>query len=376
MENMDGILDLALQKIAAFGPRPSASAREREFLLFLKDTLESFGLATEMETFRAPATYTWAYLIFFLGFAQAGLLLPFFPSWSVASSSVLLALLYFELATFPVVSHLFRTRTSGNVLGKNGESPEIVILAHVDSATPSIFFHPRFVVHPRISLVLFILSSGAITGVSILSAFVELAFLRWITLLPSLYLLFLALGHIHREFFMVPSPGGNDNGSGVAAALTIAKILKDEDIPFLVIFTGAEESGTWGALHLVARHRKMLRGRPIMNLDNIGIGKLTAATREGMWRVYNASEELLEEIRRENTSFLSFRPYLGLSTDATPLLARGFKALTLIALGENGLPVHWHWHTDTVENVEKGNLEQVVGLVTSWARAKHHGVAP
>lgn len=91
---MDGILDLALQKIAAFGPRPSASAKEREFLLFLKDALESFGLTAEMETFRAPATYTWAYLIFFLGLAQAELLLPLFPPWSAVSSSVLLALTF------------------------------------------------------------------------------------------------------------------------------------------------------------------------------------------------------------------------------------------------------------------------------------------
>uniref|UniRef100_A0A7V4WK91 M28 family peptidase n=1 Tax=Candidatus Caldatribacterium saccharofermentans TaxID=1454753 RepID=A0A7V4WK91_9BACT len=373
---MGGISEFILQKIAEFGPRPSASEKEREFLLFLKDMLASFGLTTNLETFRAPATYTWAYLVFFLGLAQAGLLCVTAPVWAALSSLTLLVLLYFELATFPVVSLLFRTRTSANVLGKHGEHPQVIILAHADSATPSIFFHPRFVVHPRLSLLLFISSACVITGVSVALAFVNVPPLRFAALLPSLYLLFLASGHVHREFSMAPSPGGNDNGSGVAAALAIAQTLKAEGIPFLIVLTGAEESGTWGALHLLARHRTELLGKPIVNLDNIGIGTLTAATKEGMWRVYGAPQELLAEFQAMRLPYLAFQPYLGLSTDATPLLARGFKALTLIAFGEHGLPVNWHWYTDTAEAVDRENVKRVVDLVTLWAKAKHHGMVP
>lgn len=365
-----------LQEVAEFGPRPSASAREREFLYFLRDTLASLGLVTYLETFRAPATYTFAYLVFFLGLAQAGILGAKFPVWAAASSLVLLVLLYFELATFPVVSLLFRTGTSANVLGKHGDNPEVVILAHTDSATPSLFFHPRFVVHPRVSLMLFVLSACMVTGVSAVSVFVTASSLRFSALLPSLYLLFLAFGHVHRERFMSPSPGGNDNGSGVAAAVAIAQALKEEGIPFLIVFTGAEESGTWGALNLLARHRAELSGKPIVNLDNIGAGTLTVATKEGMWRVYRAPQDLLAEFRAMQLPYLAFRPYLGLSTDATPLLARGFNALTLIALGDNGLPVNWHWYTDTVEAVDRENVKRAVDLVALWAKAKHHGVVP
>lgn len=364
-----------LQNIAAFGPRPSASEKEREFLLFLKGTLDSLGLATSLETFRAPATYTWAYLVFFLGFPQAGFLSPRFPVWAAASSLTLLVLLYFELATFPVVSLLFRTRTSANVIGKYGEDPEVILLAHADSATPSIFFHPKFVVHPRVSLLLFVVSACFATGISVLSVFVRVPFFRLINLVPSLYLLFLAFGHLHREFFMAPSPGGNDNGSGVAAALSTTQALKKEGIPFLVVFTGAEESGTWGALDLVARHRTELSGKPILNFDNVGIGTLTAATKEGMWRVYSASRDLLREFQALRAPGLAFQPYLGLSTDATPLLARGFRALTFIALGENGLPVNWHWYTDTVEAVDAGNITRLVELVVLWARERHGRVS-
>jgi len=364
--SQESLLDHVLTKLQGFGPRPSASCREREFLLFVQETLNRLGLQTERESFRAPATYTWAYLVFWLGLAQAGLVLPRIPLLSAISSLVLLVLEYFELSTFPLVSRLFRFHTSGNVLGKNGEDPEVVFLAHADSATTSIFFHPRFATSPRVSLLLFIVASLAVAGVSGLAVFVPLKLWFWVTLPFVLYLLFLAFGHLHREVAMPPSPGANDNGSGVAVVLELSRILKEWGIPFWAVVTGAEESGNWGALHFIAKYGPKLRGKPIINLDNLGSGTLTLATQEGMWRIYEAAPSLVAEFQKLSLPFLAFRPYLGLSTDATPLLARGFTAVTIIALGEQGLPVNWHWHTDTVENLERDNLEKVVQLVLSW----------
>jgi hypothetical protein len=364
--SQESLLDHVLTKLQDFGPRPSASHREREFLLFVRETLNRLGLQTEWESFRAPATYTWAYLVLWLGLAQAGLVLPRIPLLSAISSLVFLVLEYFELSTFPLVSRLFCFHTSGNVLGKNSEDPEVVLLAHADSATTSIFFHPRFVTNPRVSLLLFIIASLAIAGVSVPALFFPLKLWFWIALPFALYLLFLAFGHLHREVAMPPSPGANDNGSGVAVALELSRIFKEQGIPFWVVVTGAEESGNWGALHVIAKHGPKLWGKPIMNLDNIGSGTLTLATQEGMWKIYEAPPDLVAEFRKLPLPFLAFRPYLGLSTDATPFLARGFTAATIIALGGKGLPVNWHWHTDTVENLERDNLEKAVQLVLSW----------
>ncbi|WP_438317336.1 M28 family metallopeptidase [Candidatus Caldatribacterium sp. SIUC1] len=371
----ESLLDHVLARVQSFGPRPSASHREREFLLFVQETLNRLGLQTARESFRAPATYTWAHLVFWLGLAQAGLVLPRVPLLSAISSLVLLVLEYFELSTFPLVSRLFCFHTSGNVLGKNGEDPEVVFIAHADSATTSIFFHPRFVTSPRISLLLLITASLAITGVSVLAVFFPLELWFWIALPFALYLLFLAFGHFHREVAMPPSPGANDNGSGVAVVLELSRILKERGIPFWAVITGAEESGNWGALHLIAKHGPKLRGKPIVNLDNLGSGTLTLATHEGMWRIYEATPSLVTEFQKLSLPFLAFRPYLGLSTDATPLLARGFPAVTIIALGEQGLPVNWHWHTDTVENLARDNLEKAVQLVLSWI-AHRRGLLP
>jgi len=371
----ENLLKLVLQKVKEFGPRPSASRKEREFLGFLAQSLEALGLSVEWDTFRAPSTYTWAYLVLWLGLAQAGLLVKIAPLWSVVSGLFFLLVEYWELATFPVVSALFRFRESANVLGKNGEEPALILMAHVDSARTSFFFHPRFVTNPRLSLLLLVYSSLLITGSGIFSAFLKLKGFFWVALFPSLYLLFLALGHVHRESFMGFSPGGNDNGSGVAASFELARVLKKKGIPFFVVFTGAEESGTWGALRFIEKYGHMVREKPILNLDNIGIGTLTVATREGMWKIYHAAPPLLQGFQSVQDSSLSFRPYLGLSTDATPLLARGFQAVTLIALGENGLPVNWHWYSDTAEAVSEENLRRAVQLITEWVEGRY-GVSP
>ena len=363
-------IGFTLSKLQEVGPRPSASSKEWDFLRFIRERLESLGITTGWEAFPAPSSYTWGHLFLWLGMAQAGFLLWVAPLWSLIWSMVVLFLEYAELATFPLVSALFRFGESANVVGENGENPEVVIMAHVDSARCSLFFHPRFVTNPRLSLLLLVYSSVCITGSSLLFVLFRWGILFWVGLFPSFYLAFLALGHLHREFFMGFSPGGNDNGSGVVAALEIARVLRGKGVPFWVVFTGAEESGTWGALHFLKRYGSLLSKKPILNLDSIGTGKLTVATKEGMWKVYRAAPHLVQEFKKLRDTGLHFRPYLGLFTDATPFLARGFEALTIIALGENGLPVNWHWYTDTVGKVTEENLRQVVAVVTEWVEKR------
>jgi len=169
------------------------------------------------------------------------------------------------------------------------------------------------------------------------------------------------------------SPGGNDNGSGVAVALELARLLADGDISFWVVFTGAEESGTWGALQFMKQYASTIRDIPIINLDNVGGGTITVATHEGMWPTYAAPPRLVSSFRKLEVPFpVHFRPYLGLSTDATPLLARGFQAITIIALDEKGIPVNWHWANDSIEAVDTDNLERVVSLVMRWVEEKRN----
>ena len=61
---------------------------------------------------------------------------------------------------------------------------------------------------------------------------------------------------------------------------------------------------------------------------------------------------MLESIaqRRPDLGLTPARTTPGLPTDATPMRARGWEAVTLLAQGET-IP-NYHWPTDTYENID------------------------
>ncbi len=145
--------------------------------------------------------------------------------------------------------------------------------------------------------------------------------------------------------------------------------LADKEIWFVA--TGAEEVGTWGMKALLDAYGTQLRGAFILNLDNVGAGALHWVTSEGMARRYSSDRRVssvIKRIVREDELPVRSRPYRGLSTDATPALARGYKALSLMAFDINGRLPHWHWHTDTVENASIETIETAADLVVKFVR--------
>lgn len=145
--------------------------------------------------------------------------------------------------------------------------------------------------------------------------------------------------------------------------------LDEKEIWFVA--TGAEEAGTWGMRAFLEAYSAELKGAYIINLDNIGTGTLHWVTREGMTRRYRSDRRLVSAARavsRQDQILVKGSEYKGLSTDATPALARGFKAMSVMAFDINGRLPNWHWHTDTSENVQPENIENAVKLVTGIIR--------
>ena len=82
------------------------------------------------------------------------------------------------------------------------------------------------------------------------------------------------------------SPGANDNGSGVAAALVVAEELSDDELPFdlRIVLFGAEEIGLNGSFAYVGglgegESENILA---MINLDVVGTGVLTGIGSESM----------------------------------------------------------------------------------------------
>ena len=76
------------------------------------------------------------------------------------------------------------------------------------------------------------------------------------------------------------SPGANDNGSGIAVILTIAKELADHDLPYelRIVLFGSEELGLVGSQHYVSNltQNEVDRTFVMLNYDAVGTGGLEA----------------------------------------------------------------------------------------------------
>lgn len=145
--------------------------------------------------------------------------------------------------------------------------------------------------------------------------------------------------------------------------------LVEKEVWFVA--TGAEEVGTWGMQALLRDFEDELKDALIINIDNVGAGQLSWVTAEGMARRYKANPRIIglaKRASREQEILVKPRVYKGLSTDATPALARGFKAMTLMAFDNSGVPLNWHWSSDTSANIEAEVVERATDLVTAMIR--------
>jgi len=360
------------------GPRGSCTAQERTTAEYIETELKKIDYQTSRETFKAVTSFSWTFSVIYLLFIIAAFIFPAEPIWGFIL--VLFAAVCFclEANTFPLISRLLPKKTSQNIIAtlpaRSKTLRKVLILAHYDSSRSGLFFAPNMVKGFRrtylflvaaISLQVLLFALGAFTTIN--------PTLLWLLSLPSvLYLFGTLLLFIHRELYGKYTPGANDNASGVAVLLEVAKALSR--FPLLTttvtfVATGAEESGTNGALDYLHRHRPG-KETYVINLDNLGCGHLTAVTKEGLLGGKAASPELLDfakQTAEEKKINLKFAPYHLLTTDGTVFLLRGYPTVSIMAFDEEGLLPNWHWPTDRAEFVEPANLnaakELVLGIV-------------
>jgi Zn-dependent M28 family amino/carboxypeptidase len=256
----------------------------------------------------------------------------------------------------------------------------MVVVAHYDSARSGLSFSPRLVKSFRLSFSMMIggvLGVGALTAVNLVvraaSGHTNLGV--WIaTLVLSAYLLVPLSIMVHRELAMDYTPGANDNASGVAAMLALADKATEEEslLPGLMfVATGAEEVGTAGMIEFLKAHGDRVADALIVNLDNLGTGHLCYIDSEGMLLGHNSSPVLLWLAAKvvEKKGLPVWRTsYRLLSTDATPALARGYQAMSVMAFDDDGGLPNWHWQSDTIDNIDMENLEVARAFLWNLAR--------
>ena len=171
-------------------------------------------------------------------------------------------------------------------------------------------------------------------------------------------------------------PGANDNLSGVAGLIRFAELLRTRPIDGLrvmLVSCGSEETMQGGIYDFVRRHRAEL---PVertwfINLDTIGNSQLLLVEGEGPLLIEDFDKGLRElvaaEAERAGISLRRDMRSRATSDTVVPLRA-GYRAVHIGSVTEQGTQGHYHWPTDTPENVDYSAIERAVALTEAVAR--------
>ena len=173
------------------------------------------------------------------------------------------------------------------------------------------------------------------------------------------------------------SVGANDNGSGVAAVLELARILKDTEIPYnikFILFSGEEKymlGSRWYVGKLTEDERKQIIG--VINIDTIAeksdLGYM--AMIEGNKRPDNAEydDEGLKKLAELNKNSMSelFTPSdrffltMAINSDHYPFALVNIPAVSIVQDWQDGLNVNDS--SDVKENMDIQRIVEVIDQV-------------
>lgn len=359
--------------------RPSASEGEREAAEWLVERFGEAGAAARIEAENAHGTYWWP-----LGLGAA-----------LGAAGALAALRGRRLLgtvlgaagaagiadDFPPgqrrLRRLLPQRTTYNVvceLGDPDAERTVVFVAHHDAPHSGLVFHPQL---PQIADKLGLIEKSdtspplmaPVIGGPVLATAGALSGRR---LLSKLGLL-LGLGTIAamadvglREVV----PGANDNGASCVALLALARRFQGSPprgIRVILLSTGSEESFSEGMKAWGERHFPQLSkdSTLFITLEALGSEHLLVLRGEGFLKMNEYSPRALafmDGLAEEEGVW--FFPNLRIrnGTDGLESLAAGYETAVLCSCNDLKQAGHYHWPTDTTENINFTTLEKAIDL--------------
>ncbi len=375
------------------GPRPSAGPGERLAAAFMIDRLRRAGYEVTLEPFEGARTLGWTYGLFYGGGAAAGLLGGRLPYLGMALGLSALGGFLAEALGVPTVARLpgLPRGRSANVvarrprpIGSGAPARRVVLLAHLDTSRVALPFHPRLLSGFRRAFVGAGLALGAGALAAALRPFAPVGsrprtLADRLGLAAGAFLLAPLAGLLYRELTMPPLAGANDNASGAAVVLVAAEQLAlpppdaSEPGELWVVFTGCGAAGLAGMRHFLDAHADEIDTATtlFLNVDSVGAGLPTIVKQEGLVWPWLADAELVataSSVAFRRGLHFQTRSFHTLPTDAQVAMARGYRALTLMGLDEEGrLPNRRRW-SDTWAGIAPETLEATLELVAQLTR--------
>jgi hypothetical protein len=350
------------------GPRRPTSRAEGLAAEVVREALSAAGADAEIEPFDGYDSFVWPYgAIGALAVAPALL-----PRDAIGVRAGLAALALGLLAAegglrWTPVSDLLARRPSRNVVATvepaGSVERTLCLVAHLDTSRSGLLFDPRL--GPAVRR-LFVAQSAA-TAVLAGEPLLRRARLGRVALSAARAICATGLALLaERELRGVDVPGANDNASGAGAVVQLASEHARAPLAttrLVILVCGCEESGLLGARAFLDAHDTS--GWLFLNFDGVAApATLRYLPKEGIGRTWHGDPGLIaiaERVRAERPD-LGLEPAdapIGLTYDSTPVLARGGRALTLVA-GDGGRIPNYHQPSDTVANLDPERLAKAI----------------
>lgn len=171
-------------------------------------------------------------------------------------------------------------------------------------------------------------------------------------------------------------PGANDDATGVAVALDLARALAADPLEHtrvVVALVGSEESGM-GGFHAFLEERagELDPARTlVVGLDTLGCGTPIVAWGEGAVRThrYRAADLALADAGAALAGDPPPQRWrIGAWTDPLLALTRGIPALSLLSIGPGGAYTHYHVPSDLPEHVDWASVEACARIAAGTLR--------
>jgi hypothetical protein len=181
-------------------------------------------------------------------------------------------------------------------------------------------------------------------------------------------------------------PGANDNLSGVATLLEVARRLGDTALPggvrVLLLSAGAEEANQEGMLAFARRHFGDLprETTSFLCLDTVGSPELVLIEGEGFLKMFEYPSQQKERVAaaaHDAGVHVKRGMRFTFATDGLVPLRRGYDAAAIGSMTAHLVPSNYHWPTDTADNVDYRSVADAVDLVLATiARSGPEAPAP
>jgi len=380
------LIETAIRHLAAL-ERGSGSPGEREAAEWIAQRLREEGLEPEVTDHPAHGGYWWP-----LGLATAAAALAGLGqrrrALATAVGATAAAAIWDDLVIWKHWTRRAcgRRKRTWNVVAPAGDTQAretLVVVAHHDAAHSGAIFDPRLpeAIHraapwifenaktsPPLMWLVFggpvLVTAGALTGSRRLR--------RLGTLLSAGCAAAFADIGARRVV-----PGANDNLTGVATVLALARLLRDrpvEGLRVLLVSTGGEEAFEEGMQGFAREWWPKLPPETtrVLVVDTVGSPvELTLPEREGMLRFYRYDDALKDTVERAAADAgVRIRRGLNFSFGSDALIAArdGYRTAMLGSLNHRKEPANYHWPSDDADNVDYAMVADAVRAVDATVR--------